>query len=222
MSDKLATQNLVQFIRCFTGLLERQLEVIQGMMQQATENVMKGAMNIHSLATTTKENAESLMLKTFIEPDASTSTMINDLQSAVTDVFEAATQKLSEGRNINELETPLAEKLAKQLTNVDTSLLPQEKMNEISQNVQNMIVEIMATLSAEDVMVQRIDHVVQALKGLETTLNYILLDYRLRGSQEHLSLLTQDLKAFTFRQYTSEEEKVEFLEFFPADKGEAA
>lgn len=222
MSEQFVTQNLVQFIRHFTGLLERQLEVVQGMMQQATENVMKGAMNIHSLASVTKENAETLMVKTFIEPDANTTDLINGLQSAVTDVFEAATQQLSEGRNVNELETSLANKLAQQLLNFDTTLLPQESMSEISQTVQNMIVEIMATLSAEDVMVQRIDHVIQALKGLETTLNYVLLDYRQRGSHEHLTLLTKDLKEFTFKQYTSEEEKTEFLEFFPVNKNNAA
>lgn len=221
MSDQ-ATENLVQFISHFTGLLERQLEVIQGIMQQATESVMKGAMNIHSLACTSKENAESLMVKIMTEPDPGTSSMINDLQNAVTDVFEAASQKISEGRDAYEVETSLADKLAQQLANVDTSLLPQENMKEIAQNVQNMIIEMMATLSAEDVMVQRIDHVVLALKGLETTLNYILLDYHQRGSQEHLHLLMNDLKKYTFKQYTSEEEKEEFFEFFSMTDTDAA
>lgn len=215
MSDQ-ATEHLVQFISHFTGLLERQLEVIQRIMQQATENVMQGAVNIHTLASATKANVESLMLKTMIEPDADTSSMIDDLQNAVTDVFEAASKKISEGGDAYEVETSLATKLAQQLANVDTSLLPQESMKEIAQNVQNMIVEMIGTLSAEDVMVQRLDHVVLALKGLETTLNYVLLDYHQRGTPDHLRLLMADLKKYTFKQYTCEEEKEEYFEFFPA------
>lgn len=211
------TENLAQFIGQFTGLMERQLEVIQRTMRQATENVMKGAMNIYAMSALSKENAESLMLTTMIEPDSQMSSMINEMQSAVTEVFEAASQNFAEGRDASELDSSLATNLAHQLVHLDASLLPQENMKQISESVQGMIIEMMATLSAEDVMVQRMDHIIQAMKGLETALNYVLLDFQQRGSPEHLLLLMEDLKKYTFKQYTSEDEKNEFFEFFPRD-----
>lgn len=87
-------------------------------------------------------------------------------------------------------------------------------LSELDQSLHSVIVTAMGALSAEDVLVQRMEHLMLMMKALETCLSYVLLDYPNRGKSSRLNDFMEDLKLFTLSQYTSEDEKEEYRSIF--------
>jgi hypothetical protein len=209
-------QELIAFISKYTGLLELQLDKIRRIMESTVNEVMDGVNEISKTVEAKKVQAEKVLEETYLKPDAETQDLVENVQKMVTEIFDEASQKLEKGQNVKDVSSKQSEQqIQTSLSNYSKKFIDQSKeIESLDSDLQFMLLNIMGALSSEDLIAQRMDHVMSALKGLQVSLGYILIDYDARSKRDRIAFITEDLKDFTFKQFTTEEEKKEFLDFF--------
>lgn len=213
-------ENFVEFVGQFCRLIEGHLDAVQKDMENTTSEVMGHVTKISTISQANKGQADAVLEETHVNPDESTKAMVDEIQGIVGDIFEQATQAKEAGEDLDALRDKLAHKNAETFEKGPTQLAQafQEKMDKVGNldgEIQEVLFEIMGSVSAHDKMAQCLSHVVIALHSLEVSLSYLLIDFEYRGSNPRIDIVKQDLKAHIYRDYTMEEEKEWFREVFP-------
>lgn len=213
-------ENFVEFVSQFCRLLEGHLNAVQQDMENTTSEVLGHIQKISTISQKNAGQADAVLEETHFNPDEDTKAMVDEIQSMVGDIFDQASEAKEAGEDLDALQKKLAvepnavfEKGPAQLAEVF-----QEKMsavNNLDSEIQDVLFEIMGSVSAHDKMAQCLSHVVIALHSLEVSLSYLLIDFEYRGSNPRIDIVKQDLKAHIYRDYTMEEEKEWFREVFP-------
>jgi len=68
------------------------------------------------------------------------------------------------------------------------------------------------------VITQRIEHVIMALRTLQTDLTYLLQDFETRCTEVEINRFIKNIKNFSLRIYTMQEERNLHFEIFNEDK----
>jgi hypothetical protein len=219
-SKQEASEYLINFLGQYTAFMEKQLQAVRQTMVDTVAEVMEGVNQISETTESKRVQAEQTLEQTYIEPDAETQVLVDDLQKMVSDLFDEAQQSFQQGKSLDALKSMEPEILLQNRINRfgGKFMADMDGLSQLDDSLKTLLLGIMGALSSEDVIAQRMDHIIMSLKMLQTGLNYILIDYANRCTPTELSKVTQDIKSYTFRQYTSEDEKREFYEFFPEAK----
>ena len=211
---------LIGFLDTFSALMEYQLKLIRETMAGTADNVLEGVKNISDLTEKRKEAAEHALESAYFNPDAETQVLVDGLHEMIDNLFDEVKDKFEKGENLEELTTAEPEVLLQnRLKRFDSRFRSDMKnVKNLDDDLQNFMMGMIGALSSEDVIAQRLDHVIMALKVLQTGLNYVLIDYENRCNQGELDKVITDIKNYTYRQYTTEEEKTEFDTHFPDHK----
>ncbi len=208
---------LIEFLDRFSGLMEKQLLSIRETMEGTVDTVMEGVKNISNATEKKKEIAEQALEKAYFNPDAETQVLVDGLQKMIDDLFEEAQVKFHRGEDLSELTTAEPEVLLQNRIKRFSCKFTNDMKNvqDLDNDLANLLVGMIGALSSEDVIAQKLDHLIMALKVLQTGLNYVLIDYDERCKRSELEKVTADIRNYTYRQYTTEGEKNEFRSFFP-------
>jgi hypothetical protein len=215
---------LVGFLAQYTQLLEGQLLNIRETMVSTVETVMQGVAGISTATEDRRQHAEKVLESTYVNPDMETEILIQDMQKVVDEIFEETSERYAKGQDLGQLTSAEPEVLVKNRINRFAGRFKTEMntLNTIDDELKNTIFGIIGALSSEDVIAQKLEHVVMSLKILQTGLNYVLIDFDQRCTIEELEKVTSDIKSYTFRQYTAEDEKKRFLAIFPDNRKKTA
>lgn len=213
------SQDLIEFLDQFTGLLEYQLLQVRESLESTVSAIMEAVSGISETVDDGRRSAEESLEKTYLKPDPETQVMVEDLQSMIDEVFEQAQNHKEEHVDCRDkssiASTPdillqnriqrFSQRFAREMDDLKTN---DTKLSEL-------IMGIVGALSSEDVMAQRIDHSILGLKVLQTGISYVLIDYETRCTVDHIAKIKSDMCLYMFKQYHSEEEKQEYYKFFP-------
>lgn len=225
MSDKEdASAHLVKFLADYTQLIEGQLLNIRETMVSTVEIVMEGVAGISSTTEDRREHAEKVLESTYVNPDMETEILIQDMQKVVDEIFDEMADRFAKGQELESLTSAEPEVLVKNRINRFAGKFTTEMntLNTIDDELKNVIFGIIGALSSEDVIAQKLEHVVMSMKILQTGLNYVLIDFDQRCTMDELAKVMSDIKSYTFRQYTAEDEKQRFLAIFPDSRKKTA
>ena len=210
---------LISFLKDYTGLLSDHLKSVRSVIGTTVSEIMDGVEQLHQTAESGRETAEKKMESTYLAPSAETQILVDDLQKHVSDIFEDAQKSMkqdSSGSAGEEEPLVVLQNRIKRLEGLfDDS---NEKLKLVDDNIKSILFGLIGSLSTEDVISQRINHVINCLKALQTSMSYILLDYESRAQHPFVDQTIQDLKDYTFAQYSAEKEKNEFRLVFPDKK----
>ena len=198
--------DLLEFVTSYNGLMEVHLRSVQDMMTGTVNSIME---SIHKLSDTTAEGhkvASDTLEEAYLDPDQETLNLVNDMQS-----FFDTLHGFGEIKDSEKLTNEIAERKKWFEEKFGPSLA---KLEEVDNNLSEIIFKIIGTLSNEDVITQRLEHVGAAVTGLTAMLDYIILDQKNRLDEHHLQLLKTDVLKFLKSSYTMEEEKIEFRQIF--------
>ncbi|MCX6128394.1 MAG: hypothetical protein NTX25_04930 [Proteobacteria bacterium] len=215
-----ASAYLVDFLARFTLLLEGQLLNIQETMVNTVETVMKEVTGISEITEDRGHHAEKVLDNLYINPDIETQILIQDVQKVVDDIFEETLQLELEGKQQTKGPVTEPELLVRNRIKRLTGKFGGEMgaLTDLDEELRKTVFGIIGALSSEDVIAQKIDHVIMSLKILQTGLNYVLIDYNERCTTAVMAKVTVDIKTLTFRQYTAEDEKQRFHSVFPREE----
>lgn len=212
-----ASDYLVTFLARYTQLLQGQLLNIRETMVSTVETVMQGVAGISTATEDRRQHAEKVLESTYVNPDIETEILIQDMQKVVDEIFEETSERFSKGQDIDHLVSAEPEVLVRNRINRFAGRFNTEmdSLKAVDAQLSDVLFGIIGALSSEDVIAQKLEHVVMSLKILQTGLNYVLIDYDQRCNLEELEKVTKDIKSYTFRQYTAEDEKQRFWAIFP-------
>ena len=211
-----ASDMLVQFLTDFSGLMNCHLKSIQTTITGTVDELMDGIQKLNEAAEKGRSEAEQKLENTYLNPNAETQILVNDLQKNVADLFDAVKEKHTAGESLEDAHAKEPSVIVlnrlKRLNSVfsDSS----EQLETVSEDIKNVLFGLIGALSSEDVIAQRISHVINSLKSLEASLSYILIDFETRCGDDVVIRTIEDVKRYTLEQYTSEIEKEEFRKFF--------
>lgn len=208
---------LIDFLENFTALMEYQLGHVRETMESTVDNVLAGVQKVSDATAKNKKAAEDTLESAYLKPDAETTVLVEGLQEMIDNLFDEAKDKFEKGEDLNLLSKAEPEVLLKNRIKRFNSKFKNEMngVQHLDKELQQFLMGVIGALSSEDVIAQRLEHVIMAMKVLQTGLNYVLIDYSSRCNMEELKKVTTDIKNYTFRQYTTEDEKLEFIKYFP-------
>jgi hypothetical protein len=220
--DKNASRALIAFIRSFTDLQEKHLEGILVTMREAIDAVMNGIQEISSRTATSKAKANEVLVSTYTNPDSEVKRSMDDVQAEVDRVLAQAS-----GGDA----TPAAAPVAAPATTGDSEVARDalrrtagmfskhmEALETLDGQLQDQLIHMMGQLSRDDVIAQRIQHIMMAMQALQASLTYLLTDYENRCRPADVERFVSELKGYTFRSYTMDEERQAFYEAFPEER----
>jgi len=179
---------LITFLRKYTQLVEGQLANIRETMVGTVESVMQGVSGISKVTDDKKQHAEKVLEATYLNPDVETEILIQDLQRVADELFEEMSQRFMQGEKLESLTSTEPEVLVRNRIKRLTAKFHSDmnKLTQLDDNLRNTVFGIIGALSSEDVIAQKLEHVVMSLKVLQTGLNYVLIDYEHRCNKEEL------------------------------------
>ncbi len=228
--DKHATRNLIAFVRNFTDLLEKSLQSIQGTMRETVDGVMQGINEISEKTSAKKREANEVLVATYTNPDAEASKIMDSVQNEVNEIMEmAASGGTAAVPTLAAVPTKTGSSTVFTAVNGNeggdklrrgSGLFSKhmEAMETLDGDLQGMLISMMGALSRDDVIAQKIEHVVTALNAMQTSLTYLLTDFEERCKESNVERFTKELKTFVFRSYTMEDEKKIFYNVFPEER----
>lgn len=208
-----ATRTLVMFVRNYSDMLEHNLREIHLVMREAGDGVMAGIQEISNKTAEGKRKANEVLTNTYTNPDAEAKKVMDAAQDAVDQIMEQATQ--GSAKSATQDQEDLKAKLRRSSGIFSKHM---ESLETLDGELSGLLLSMMGALSCDDVISQRIEHVMMGLNAMQASLTYILTDFETRCKQGEVDRYIKDLKSFTLRTYTTEEERRTFFEVFPEEK----
>ncbi len=207
---------LINFLHKYTQLVQKQLLGVRTDTVGTVETVMEGVAGISNATEGRQKHAEMVLENTFIRPDVETEVLMEDLQRFVDELFEEATQRFKDGKDLDNFVSSEPEVLVmnriKRLSGKFSGEM--DALHQLNDDLKNVVFGIIGALSSEDVIAQKLQHVTMSLKALQTGLNYVLIDFDKRCKKDELEKVVSGIKNYTLKQYTTEEERRQFEEIF--------
>lgn len=230
MADKdyqAASRTLVDFIRLVTELQERHLDEIRATMRETVDGVMQGIQKISSMTEEKKKEANTVLVKTYTNPDAEAQATMNAVQDEVSALFEKAQAgevDTLQNQNFSGMAGDQNSEVLRNKLRRSAGLFSKhmEALDTLDTEMQEMLLSMMGVLSRDDVISQRIEHICSSMHALQASLSYLLVDFQNRCKPAEVDRFCDDLKLFFYKSYTMEEEKRSFKNIFPDFKKAAS
>lgn len=211
------TEFLVTFLSKFTLLIEHELLTIRQNVVSTVEAVMEGIEDISGTVERNKHDAEEILEFTYLHPDPETEVLIEDVQKLADELIDGVYRDVEERPDsLESVTSSKPEVLVKNRLNRFNVKLEESlgRLKGLDEKVSSSVLGIVGALSSEDLIAQRLEHTILSLKSLQTGLSFLLIDYDDRCRPEEVERVTKSILTYTFRQYTTEEEKERFREIF--------
>ena len=207
-----ASKILIDFLRDFTSLSEQQLLSTKIMLEGIVSQVMASMMEMSDEASHKKSEASEVLVR-----DAGSGSFISSSANAVEKKEAANSQAASDGMRKGILESQLLRR-----SGVFSKHL--EAISMLDANLQKVLSDVIGSVSVDDVIAQRLSHVIQSLRSLQRALAVFLTDFKTECTVARVKLLRNTVLTEVYLSYSSEEEKEVFRKIFgrPRAKSKAS
>lgn len=218
-NDQSAHNDFVGFLTQFSNLLEKHLDGVREDMSQTVNSVMDSVLKISSLTEFKRKMSEAILVKNEAA-DGEKNTTKSKLQGEDSSFKSISLKKLEEVEK---------EKIKVKKSGNDKELLSKKAneaggrlkkhmsgFKETEQKVETMAMEMVAMLSADDVVGQRLAHVKSGIKDLNQELQKIILNKNV--TLPIVQEMKQGLLEKLYKSYTTEEEKAVYKTVFGSQK----
>lgn len=200
-----AAKVLIDFIKDFTYLTERQLMAIRGLMEETVQGIMESVNSMSDKADQKKNEATEVMIR-----DAVTS----EFKRSSTHIQEEAAEmsrSVDEGQRRQFLENQL-----RRAGGVFSKHM--EALHKMDSDMQDILFRVMGAVSMDDVMGQRLTHVVSSLLYLKEGISEVVSKHDEFATVQGVTQLRNRILTQVYRSYTTEDEKEIFHKVFGQPK----
>ncbi len=202
--------HLVNFLRNYSEMQSKQLIDVQSSITELVDRVMSAVSNISSKTETKAKEADTVLVQVSTEPDSETAKLMGDLQNAADHVFEKASGKDVDAA-AGGAPSPDMENSLRRLGGRFTKHM--EALSTLDNELKEVLFGVMGALSSDDVIRQRLEHVVKSTHILsdffaQISSESVMADIN-RAHEIRMRVLTDVYKSFT-----TEDEKEIFHAIF--------
>lgn len=205
---------LIDFLRDFTFLTEQQLLSVRKTMEAIVADVMESITQMNSEASMKKDMAIEVLVRGKESSDQFVSTTL------------AAVEKRDEGL-LEKDNTKAAQKevLENKLLR-DSGIFSKhlEAVSRLDADLQGLISRVIGSVSADDVIAQRLNHIILSLRYLHEEMAEFLVDHKSQCTPDGVRAFRNRVLTHVYRSYTAEDEKEIFHRVFgqPRDSKKAS
>ncbi|MCB9228192.1 MAG: hypothetical protein H6618_01135 [Deltaproteobacteria bacterium] len=208
-----ANREFVQFINQYSEVIELQLIATQQMMEHALSQVMDNLQHLSSEIETESKTAEKFLEETYLSPDDDTNAFVSSIQGSVDALVNEAWDQLCHGSTKKDEESRKETKDLRQFGERFSKQM--EALSTLDSEISSIIYKMISALSNDDVIRQKLEHLLLSVHALKVGLAYILTGFRERFTLSEVDMFRKNLLKYTYRLYTSEQEKEIFQRLFP-------
>ncbi|HYX34031.1 MAG TPA: hypothetical protein VE954_13035 [Oligoflexus sp.] len=198
-----ASKLLVDFLRDFTLLTEQQLVSIRMLMEKTVADVMDSVTSMSQVADEKKIKANEVLIKDKKSQDFVSSSSKELEKDEIAILAPTSNDSLRKDYLENKL--------------MRTGGLFSKHMEAISgldRDLQNMLAKIIGAVSVDDVIAQRLSHIIAGMNQLQVELATLLANFKLNARVESIKLFRNRVLTQVYLSYTSEDERLIFHKIF--------
>jgi hypothetical protein len=206
-----ASYKIIVLLQQYCEVLARQTEASQKQMDSSTFEVMNAIYSLSQDSEKRKNEAEKLLEETYLAPTGNASELFSSVQSSTDDIFEQATLAITDTKqNLTQVEDKsvdmrrLAGKFSKNM----------ESLSTFDESIKSILLSMTGVLSNNDVISQKLEHIVMAIRAMHVGLANILVDIDDRLTEKTVKDFNELLLSYTYRTYTMESERDLYKTFF--------
>jgi hypothetical protein len=203
-------RQLVIILNKYTEVIQLQLLGLRKTMLAEVEDVMKVVQRLSQATDQKAKAADAILEQTYLNPDEATKEFVETVQHSIDSLFE--NYKMDEHFLVISKEQSVIDDKLRRFAGQFSKHM--EAMSTMDSATSSILFRMISALSTDDLVAQRLQHLVHAIHALEISLSYILIDFSRRFTTEEIERVKNDLLAYTYRQYTMEQEKELFRKIF--------
>lgn len=205
---------LIDFLRDFTFLTEQQLLCVRKMMAEIVGDVMDSINKMNTEATQKKDMATEILVRDQGSEGQFVSTTLAAVQKRDAGLLEKENNKSAQ-------KEVLENKLLR-----DSGIFSKhlEAVSRLDADFQSLISRVIGSVSADDVIAQRLNHIILSLRYLQEEMAEFLVDHKAQCTPSGVRAFRNRVLTNVYRSYTAEEEKQIFHKVFgqPRDSKKAS
>lgn len=199
----LASKLLVDFLRDFNLLTEHQLVAVRVLMENTVAEVMKSVTSINDVASQKKVKANEVLIK-----DKTS----QDFVSSSSQELEKNEKAILAGTSNDSVRKDYLENKLMRTGGLFSKHM--EAISGLDKDLQNIIAKIVGAVSVDDVIGQRLSHIISSMNELQTELSTLLANYRQNARADAIKLFRNRVLTQVYLSYTSEDERETFHKIF--------
>ena len=209
-----ASFKMVQNLRGYTEVISKQISEVQVQLETASSSVMTSLLELSASTGEKKAEAERVLEQTYFAPDAGTTAMVDSVQKSTDDIFEMAQQQMATGKAVNELSQQTGDRDAEIRRTSGLFSKHMESLSTLDDSLKDVILNMVGSMSTNDVIKQKLDHVTMMLNAYLVGLSNVIVDLDSRLTPQLVADFKEQLLEYCYRTYSSEGEKDIFKQIF--------
>ena len=208
------SKTVAEFSFLYSKVLILHLKNVRAEMEESVKELMQGVNVLTSETSTKAKEAEELLEKEYLQPDENSQALFQAIQNSVDAVLEEALKSNSivETTDKNNNQPKVFNKLLRRFGTKFSKHM--EALSTLDSEIGDIVYEMIAHLSIDDLIRQKLEHVSDAITGLHEGLANILDNFEEKFTAEEVKMMQKDLTNKLYVSYTAEEEKEIFKKYF--------
>lgn len=208
---------MVDFLQKYTATLTKQIEAIQQQMDASVSGVMTAVQDLSMSTEAKKQEAERVLEQTYLAPDAGTAVMVDSIQKSTDDIFEQASKALAGDQPSQQLSPAATDDRGAEIRRMGGLFSKHmESISTLDDSVKDIVMGMVGSMSNNDVVKQRLDHINVTFRAMHVGIANILVDLDKRLSPAVIREFRENLLEYVYKSYTTEQERNAFKQVFGA------
>ncbi len=199
----IASKILVDFLRDFTLLTEQQLVSIRVLMEHTVAEVMNSVTSMSDVASEKKVKANEVLIK-----DKTSQGFV----SSSSQELEKNEKQILSGQSNDSLRKDYLENKLMRTGGLFSKHM--EAISGLDHDLQNLIAKIIGAVSVDDVIAQRLTHIISSMNHMQSELSNLLGNFQQNARSEAMKVFRNRVLTQVYLSYTSEDEKLIFHKIF--------
>ncbi len=217
-----ASRLFISFISSYTTLMEAHITSVRKILEETVGQIMQSVNDISDRTQKKREEADQALFQVYTTPDGEEAAAVQDVQDSVDAIFASASMSEREREEDAKLNQRSHESNGEEAAILESKMRRvagkfskhMEALSTLDESLKQELFLVMGALSNDDVIGQRLEHVCKGIHALNVAISHVLEDFPERCVEDELGVIQNDLLAYIFKIYTSEEEKRLHHHFF--------
>lgn len=215
-------EELVEFLSKYCELIERQLSTVSSTLASTVEQVMEGVSSMNTNTQKAKETVEKALEETYLSPNPESLLVFNEIDASTNKLVQELRSTPDTNSSRAEIPERKEDELLRRIKACDATFSKNmHDLKDLNDDLKAIILGMVGALSSEDVISQKLNHIIMALKVLQVGLSYTLIDFDSRSTKAEIQKMIQDVQKFTLQQFISQDEKNQYYQIFDKNKNQA-
>jgi hypothetical protein len=199
---------MVSFLQKYTEAMTLQIKAIQAEVDQSVGGVMQALQGLSLSTEQQKKEADRVLEATYLNPDAQTSMMVNNIQKSTDDIFEQAQMAVSQESSTDSPKAVVVTDMASDVRRMGGMFSKHmESLSTMDDSMKDLVMTMVGSLSNADVIRQRLDHIAEMMRALDLGIGNVIVDLDTRLNLEVVESFKEKLLDFSYGIYSIEQER---------------